>query len=563
MKIIELYLKNFGKFHEKHIYIQNGVQIIYGENEFGKSTIHAFIRAMLFGLERGRGRAAGKDAFSRYEPWENPGYYAGVMRFVCGGRTFRLERRFGRTERSASLICEDDGEELSVEHGDLDMLLGGMTPSLFDSTVSIGQLMSQPGRELADALKNYAANYYETGGGEVDLSGALQTLRERRKDTERSMREAEALREEKRQGLIRECAYLEGDMAALREEYEEKKRQMEAAERRAEQAGTAAGQEGGERKEYGGESGADTEEDAGEEDGKERTPAPAAGFLKAGAAGVLAGVTGLVWAGFADGRGGSAGTALIALFAALILAAGIVLAAAGVRAWSRERNEELRRGRGGSGVEKTRREETGTEEVPSAVRREDGSEISAELRRLGWEMDRIRAEWKEKQIRRDNLKEQADEIMPGEEERSLEIRRKALILAEEKMKEAAASLGRQTSGRLNARASEIFSELTEGRWRGISSGDSLEIAVWDGERRIRAEQLSRGTLEQIYFSIRMAASEVLLEEPLPVLLDDTFAFYDEKRLKSALKWLSRQKRQVIIFTCHRREEEILEEVREE
>ena len=54
-----------------------------------------------------------------------------------------------------------------MEHGDLDMLLGGITPSLFDSTVSIGQLMSPPGRELADALKNYAANYYETGGGEV------------------------------------------------------------------------------------------------------------------------------------------------------------------------------------------------------------------------------------------------------------------------------------------------------------------------------------------------------------------------------------------------------------
>ena len=34
MKIIELYLKNFGKFHEKHIYIRDGVQVIYGENEF-------------------------------------------------------------------------------------------------------------------------------------------------------------------------------------------------------------------------------------------------------------------------------------------------------------------------------------------------------------------------------------------------------------------------------------------------------------------------------------------------------------------------------------------------
>src|SRR5699024_8627616 len=76
----------------------------------------------------------------------------------------------------------------------------------------------------------------------------------------------------------------------------------------------------------------------------------------------------------------------------------------------------------------------------------------------------------------------------------------------------------------------------------------------------RADRLSRGTLEQIYFSVRMAAAELLLEEPMPVLLDDTFAFYDEKRLESVLKWLSSQKRQVIIFTCHKREQEILDKV---
>ena len=38
---------------------------------------------------------------------------------------------------------------------------------------------------------------------------------------------------------------------------------------------------------------------------------------------------------------------------------------------------------------------------------------------------------------------------------------------------------------------------------------------------------------------------------MPVILDDTFVFYDDKRLESALKWLSRQERQVIIFTCQR------------
>lgn len=61
-----------------------------------------------------------------------------------------------------------------------------------------------------------------------------------------------------------------------------------------------------------------------------------------------------------------------------------------------------------------------------------------------------------------------------------------------------------------------------------------------------------------YFSIRMAASEMLLEEPMPVILDDAFAFYDDKRLESVIKWLSRQKKQVIILSCHSREAKLLE-----
>ena len=72
MKIKELRLKNFGKFTNKEIHFSDGMNVIYGENESGKSTLYTFIRAMLFGLERGRGRAAAQDAFSRYEPWENP-----------------------------------------------------------------------------------------------------------------------------------------------------------------------------------------------------------------------------------------------------------------------------------------------------------------------------------------------------------------------------------------------------------------------------------------------------------------------------------------------------------
>ena len=114
--------------------------------------------------------------------------------------------------------------------------------------------------------------------------------------------------------------------------------------------------------------------------------------------------------------------------------------------------------------------------------------------------------------------------------------------------------------RLSGRMSGIFASLTGGRYRSVEAGrtkGNFRITVWDGARRIPASVLSRGTVEQLYFSLRMAAADVLLEEPFPVILDDVFAFYDDKRLESVLQWLSREKEQVILLTCHNREERIL------
>ena len=58
MQIAELVIKNFGKFTEKKINLSDGIQLFYGKNESGKSTIHTFIKGMLFGMERKRGRAS-------------------------------------------------------------------------------------------------------------------------------------------------------------------------------------------------------------------------------------------------------------------------------------------------------------------------------------------------------------------------------------------------------------------------------------------------------------------------------------------------------------------------
>ena len=490
MVITELYIRNFGKLSERHFYLRDGVQVISGENEYGKTTLHAFIRAMLFGLERGRGRAAAKDDFSRYEPWDDPGSYAGVMRFTCGGRSFRLERNFARQTKQVSLVCEDDGEELSVEHGDLQMLLGGMTAELFDNTVSVGQLKAAPGQELSDALANYAANYYETGGGEYDLGKALKSLDEKKRAVRRELRDEAEAGETERKKLLQKSRYLEEDIRRLDAEYKEIEKTLR------------------------------------ELPGPERTDVHGKNrFIIGGIAAICAGVLLLLWSlwsGHESGRGLSAVSVLTALVPVLAAVAGVFLLAAGYAG-------KFRSHRNRSQADEQRR----------------------------WELERIRLELREKEIRRENIREQYEEAEKSDSQIRLEEQCRALELAVEELQKAAQVTAGSMERSMSRRASEIFSAITDGKYRSLETDRQRGITVWDGERKIPAGRLSRGTVEQIYFCIRMAAAEILTEEPVPVILDDVFAFYDDKRLESVLKWLSGQEKQVIIFTCHSREKKLL------
>ena len=85
MIIKDIRLTNFGKFNHKMVTLEPGLNIVYGENEAGKTTLHTFIRGMLFGIEKQRGKASGKDLYTKYEPWENPANYHGMMRIESDG----------------------------------------------------------------------------------------------------------------------------------------------------------------------------------------------------------------------------------------------------------------------------------------------------------------------------------------------------------------------------------------------------------------------------------------------------------------------------------------------
>ena len=547
MVIKELYVKNFGKLTERHFYLRDGLQVISGENEFGKSTLHAFIRAMLFGLERGRGRAAAKDDFTRYEPWDSPGNYAGVMRFSCGGRAFRLERSFDRYTKRASLVCEDDGEELSVEQGDLDMLLGGLTPGVFDSTVSVGQLQAEPGQELYDALENYAVNYFETGSGEIDLAAAFRLLKDKKRSVAKALKEEDTKQEAQRDKLLAEISYLERDIDGIRSEYAQKEEEIADIKRE-----LAADRD------FNGERGPDREMDTGDGDGG--SPAGSRNLILTGLGGLFAGAAGFLWSSFLGSRGEAVNFLTVGVIAGAVALIGFLCLAGGCVMWLRERNSRKLRGRGG-GLREQKEDCRQKERIKSADKETARTGKEEQMSRIQWEMGHLLSEQKEKEIRRDNIREEWAECGISDIRKKLCQSLRALELAEETLRQSAKETGDAGADAMKRKASKILAQITEGRYQGIELDGERRLSVWDGVRRIPAERLSRGTIEQIYLSVRLAAAELLLEEEIPLIFDDAFAFYDDKRLESALKWLSRSGKQVIIFTCQNREEEIVNKLR--
>ena len=190
-----------------------------------------------------------------------------------------------------------------------------------------------------------------------------------------------------------------------------------------------------------------------------------------------------------------------------------------------------------------------------------GSGYREKKQKLHWTLQRIGEEQKEKHISLNNVKEQLEELdFSGEEEQRLKKTARALEIASETLEKAAASMSKDFGTVLNEKASKILAKVTDGKYTRLLIEDSLKLILLSEGRRIPAERVSRGTVEQVYFALRMAALEILYGEEVPVILDDAFGCYDEKRLKYTLKWLSEQSRQVIILSCQKRELEILNEI---
>lgn len=228
MQIKEAKIFNFGKLQNVNFRFSEGINVIYGENEQGKSTLHAFLTGMLFGVEKGRGRVAAGDLYSKYEPWHAPSFYSGALHFEVDGKPFYLERNFYAKERSEYLRNEEDGEELSVTYGDLDILLGGIGREEFGNTYDIPQSGAVTGKAMSEFLTNYLAEAESGGNGRIHVQQAQKKLAAHRKEL---LAEQRQLCEKREQAVKQK----EIELEVLRENVTELKRQTATFEKEQEE----------------------------------------------------------------------------------------------------------------------------------------------------------------------------------------------------------------------------------------------------------------------------------------------------------------------------------------
>ena len=243
MRLIKCYVESFGTLHGFECRFDPALTCVKSPNGSGKSTLVAFIKAMLYGMPDTRKQGLDENDRKRYQPWQG-GRYGGSLTFSHGGKSYTVERSFGRrpsedeyTLRYADTgsICKDFSEvpgedifKLDIKGFERTLMTSekNLHPSSDSRSIAsrLSELMGSDGDigSYDGALKildDMRRRYQKKGGG-----GEIAEARSRLEDTQRRLRELKELRDSA-EGLSQRIASMtkrQGELLKKRESIRER-----------------------------------------------------------------------------------------------------------------------------------------------------------------------------------------------------------------------------------------------------------------------------------------------------------------------------------------------------
>ena len=158
-----------------------------------------------------------------------------------------------------------------------------------------------------------------------------------------------------------------------------------------------------------------------------------------------------------------------------------------------------------------------------------------------------------------------EEKREADKEKLAELREKESIIniAIENLMDAYKEMKTTITPKFTKNLSESIQKISSNKYNKVTINDENGMIIENNRGEyVEAIKLSTGTIDQLYLALRLSMIDELSKENLPIILDESFAYSDNNRLKNMLQYLTSDlnNHQTIIFTCTDREQKMLEEM---
>lgn len=514
MYISKLLLQAFGKFHNKEIDLRPGINLVYGSNEAGKTTVKEFILGMLYGIDKSRGLAARLDNYELRKPLDGQGY-SGVLYMCKDSNEYIVERNFDRNNKKVSVRNVNTGREYPLGETGLVGKLIDVEKNRYLDTLCIGQQGADTSSNLADAIHNYMINMAAGMTTEMDYEGAMEYLKQEKKkyNTKSLDEQLDKLSEEFTAqknyeiGLVNVKYRLD----KLEEEYNAKSKVIEQKED-------------------------DNFDELEEETSKKITNIMV--FMLA----VLAVLT-LVIVGVVVFLPVAKTLQIVLGILELVLVIFTIARCGIIRTRLREKQIER------SIMIKQKQTDDKADALSFA------KDYAAKVTEIKTEETKII----EEKARIEEHIKSYDGIKLKRDRYAIEV--KAIEQAMDTIRNLSEHIYDAFGKEFNDNVSTIVSHMTDGKYSKIKLDEKLHVTVREGDCFVGIEYLSKGTIEQIYLAVRLAAARLLEVNDMPIIIDDIFGAYDETRLKKTLEYIEAfNTSQIIIFSADNHMGDMLEKL---
>ena len=189
MKIKRLHLVSFGKFQNKTIELSDGLNLVFGANEAGKSTIQHFIEGVFFGFYKPyRKKRVLSEDYHRFKPRHSSSYFGSIIIEDNNKREIMIERDFLKQKDGVRIYDAVTGEDISKEFP-FDQVtkqvlpLGndGITAQIYNNTVNVKQMSSVSDEAVLQEVNDRLLEMASNGDDSISISRVLKYLEEKRK----------------------------------------------------------------------------------------------------------------------------------------------------------------------------------------------------------------------------------------------------------------------------------------------------------------------------------------------------------------------------------------------